>query len=380
MPITQLRGSNQIIDGSVTYVKLSSNFLNSTTWTVSSDNSAVIDGLATPTGANQAATKNYVDSLVDTVLKAPDGFTTVVAGTYPTDYKSTGVVSEGDSFYITDITAGTSVGTATVNVGDLLVATTDNPGNIDTNWIIMESNRDAATETVSGVVELATQVETSAGTDTTKVITPATLAGYIADNYVDKDAGDGMTETATGIFNVIAGDASLNVLADSMAVQVGSSNGTSLETTATGLELATTVVGTRTFNGGAFNVSTGANNLTLTTGGTLTLDGASNSVVLSAQPSTGTDLAIASLKYVNDQIDNYAGGLSTNVFNAQPTVTDGSANVTVSNTIIANTERVYLNGARQTSGVGNAYTVSGSTITFAEPLVNGDVVVVDYEF
>ncbi len=131
---------------------------------------------ADPTVALGAATKQYVDGLIDSGMKSPDGYDTVAAGDYPTDYKGSGSVHEGDTFYITSTANGTAVGGETVNNGDLLVALADAPGNTDSNWAIVESNRDSATETVHGVVELATQAEVDAGTDTTRVITPATLA------------------------------------------------------------------------------------------------------------------------------------------------------------------------------------------------------------
>ena len=131
---------------------------------------------ANPTNNLHAATKQYVDGMVDSNMKSPDGYATVAAADYPTNYKATGSVHEGDTFYITSIANGTLVGTETVNTGDLLVALVDTPGNTTTNWTIVESNRDSATETVQGVVELATQAEVDAGIDAVRVITPATLA------------------------------------------------------------------------------------------------------------------------------------------------------------------------------------------------------------
>ncbi len=129
-----------------------------------------------PTNNLHAATKQYVDSLVDSNMKSPDGFTTNAGGNYPTDYKGTGAVHEGDTFYVINTSNGTVVGSETVNIGDMLVALTDAPGDTDSNWTIVESNRDSATETVPGVIELATQAEVDAGADATRAITPATLA------------------------------------------------------------------------------------------------------------------------------------------------------------------------------------------------------------
>lgn len=66
------------------------------------------------------------------------------------------------------------------------------------------------------------------------------------------------------------------------------------------------------------------------------------------------------------------------VWSEAPAVTNGVATVTLANAALAGTERVYLNGLRQCEGVGNDYTISGTTITFDAALQSGDVVVVDY--
>ena len=374
--VTQLRSNRQLMDNTVSFPKMvQADFLQGTTWTMSSDNTAVLDGLATPTGANQAVIKSYVDGLIDTSMKSPDGYATVAAGDYPTDYKGTGTVAEGDTFYITSVAGGTTVGTQTVNVGDMLVALQDTPGNTDSNWAIIESNRDYATDATAGVIEIATQAEADTGTDYTRAITPSTLAGYVTNAGINKVAGAGMTEDASNNFNVIAADLSLTVNADDMAVNIGNTNGTSLEVSATGLELTQTVTGARTFTGGAFTVDSGAGVVNITSGGTLTLDATADNAVLTAQPTGGTALAVATTQYVDNAV-----GAVTNVYNELPTVTDGSANVTLSNTPTAGTERVYLNGNRQAPGASNDYTISGTTITFSSALQTGDVCLVDYSY
>jgi hypothetical protein len=83
----------------------------------------------------------------------------------------------------------------------LLVALADAPGNFDANWTIVESNREAATETVSGVIELATQAEVDGGVDTTRAITPATLAATTNINHeaVEDIVGSMLTGTQSGI-------------------------------------------------------------------------------------------------------------------------------------------------------------------------------------
>ena len=57
-----------------------------------------------------------------------------------------------------------------------------------------------------------------------------------------------------------------------------------------------------------------------------------------------------------------------------PTVTNGSASVTMANSYTLNRLDVYLNGARMKSGTD--YSVSGTTLTFTENLQTGDIVAI----
>ncbi len=77
----------------------------------------------------------------------------------------------------------TAVGTflgESVQVGDLVIAKLDNPGSTAANWLILQGNVVLATETVDGIVRLATQTEVNDGTEGgAVVVTPATLQGKI---------------------------------------------------------------------------------------------------------------------------------------------------------------------------------------------------------
>lgn len=73
----------------------------------------------------------------------------------------------------------------------------------------------------------------------------------------------------------------------------------------------------------------------------------------------------------------------TEVWSELPTITNGSPTVTLANTPIAGTERVYLDGMRMIAG-GLDYTIVGAVITFNEnlrttPPPQADIVVVDYK-
>jgi hypothetical protein len=373
---TQIRSNTQIIDSSISLPKMAPNFVQNATWVLSSDNSAIITGVSTPVAANDVVNKQYVDGLINTSMKSPDGFITDALGNYPSDYKGTAVVTSGDSFYITSTTNGTSVGTKKVNVGDMLVAVIDAPGNIDSNWLIIESNRNYATDVSAGLIELGTQSEIDSGIDTTRAVTSATLNGYINNKSIIKKAGAGMVEDNLANFNVAAIDSSILVYPDTIGVGVGNSNGTSVEITATGLELAPSITGNRTFSGGLFSVSTGTSLLTLSSTNSINIDAPSDKILLSSQPTGSNPLAVSTTLYV----DNSIAALPTKVFNELPLVTAASANVTIINTPISGTLRVYLNGIRQAPGAGNDYTLTGNTVVFTTTLNSTDVVVLDYEY
>ena len=97
--------------------------------------------------------------------------------TFPTSGSGEGGdIQKGDYWYIS--VAGT-MGDHTVNVGDVLYAKTDDPGSTSSNWFVVESNREQATETEKGVAEIATQAETDAGTDDLRYITPLKLITHL---------------------------------------------------------------------------------------------------------------------------------------------------------------------------------------------------------
>jgi predicted nucleic acid-binding Zn-ribbon protein len=120
--------------------------------------------------------------------------------------------------FVVDVAGDLTIGstTHTVEVGDIVLFTEDAGASVEAT--VFNRNIDAATTDQAGIVELATDAETSAGTSTTHAITPASFAGSqwaadIAQNTVD-----------------IAANASE---IDDLEAFVG--EGTSLDTTATTL-------------------------------------------------------------------------------------------------------------------------------------------------
>ena len=113
-------------------------------------------------------------------------------------------IKVGYTYVVSD--SGTFAGQA-VEAGDMIIAKVDNPGTTAANWQIVNKNIPAivaATETVQGIVELATSAETITGTDATRAVTPAGLKAamqsYIGGYYAT--FGDGSSTSFTITHNL----------------------------------------------------------------------------------------------------------------------------------------------------------------------------------
>lgn len=80
-------------------------------------------------------------------------------------------------------------------------------------------------------------------------------------------------------------------------------------------------------------------------------------------------------------IDALDAQVNSRTYSESLAVTHNSPNLpALSNTPVAGTERVYLNGLRLFRGSGNDYTISGNTITMEYNLKTNDFVQVDFEY
>jgi hypothetical protein len=79
----------------------------------------------------------------------------------------------GDLYIFSSAGTATNFGSPVIEVGDFIIYN-------GSTWDVIQKNIDlqTATETSTGLVELATQDEADAGTDSSRVITPVTLNGY----------------------------------------------------------------------------------------------------------------------------------------------------------------------------------------------------------
>lgn len=154
--------SIRIKDGGVTFAKLATS-----AWTDS------ITGNSSVKLTTENAVKTYVDATVAGLGNLEGGFAAGSATEFPT---AVGGTKKGDYWYVT---SDGTVNGAILKVGDVLIANKDNPNvNTTTDWVILQTNVDQATETVPGIAEIATQAETNTGTDDTKIVTPLKLKTF----------------------------------------------------------------------------------------------------------------------------------------------------------------------------------------------------------
>lgn len=133
------------------------------------------------------AIKNYIDTSIGALGNLEGGWD-ASTGSFPVGSSPVSGTKKGDYWYVT--VAGTVDGEA-FNVGDVIIANKDAASTTSkVDWIRLEVNRDQATTSTLGLVTIATQTEVNTGTDSQKVVTPATLSGRTA------------TETRTGIAEI----------------------------------------------------------------------------------------------------------------------------------------------------------------------------------
>jgi hypothetical protein len=107
-------------------------------------------------------------------------------------------------YYVVTV-AGPFFGT-TLEVGDSLFANIDTPVTL-ADWTVVQGNTIPASETVAGVIAIATQAETNTGTNDTKAITPLKLknADFLPHKYTSPSTtvGGGTPVTITHNLNTL---------------------------------------------------------------------------------------------------------------------------------------------------------------------------------
>lgn len=303
-----------------------------------------ITSLADPTASTDAATKAYVDGLIQGFdWKQSVRVATTTAGTLATSFAAgqsvDGVVlGTGDRILVKNQANGAENGIYTVNA---------------TGTPTRAADADTSADMTAGVTvfisEGTTQGNSAWSITTDDAITlgttPITFTQVAGGSLYT--AGAGLTLTGS-TFDVAAADTSLTVNADSLQVQLGDAS----------LEV---VNGVRVKQGtaGQVYIANSSGVLTPTTlSGDVATVGGTGAVTLS------TGIVRAANYVVRETPSGLVNGSNTAYTLAAAPVTG--------------TEQVYLNGILQDPGAGNDYTISSATITFASAPATGDKIRVTY--
>jgi len=122
---------------------------------------------------SQQSVKAYVDTQI-----AGLGSSMVFLGSYDANTTDPTDGDIGGTYVVT--VAGTGVASfwsTALEIGDVIIQE-NATATTEADWVVVSRDVVPASETVAGVVELATQAEVDTGTDTTRVVTPDTLSNY----------------------------------------------------------------------------------------------------------------------------------------------------------------------------------------------------------
>jgi hypothetical protein len=173
-------GDNQVTLGKLAQIANNTVIGNTSGGTANPSEVTIVTDLASASSttlATSSSIKTYIDNIIGGLGNLEGGWDVAVWFSFPqATFPAT--IKKGDYWYAT--TAGViNTNTFTqvkINIGDVFIAKIDNAQSItEADWIVLETNRDQATETVLGVAAIATQIETDAGTNDQKFVTPFKL-------------------------------------------------------------------------------------------------------------------------------------------------------------------------------------------------------------
>lgn len=176
--------------------------------------------------ATKLATQQSIKAYVDTV--AVGGVT--YKGGYDASGDPNSSAFQGDMYTVT--VAGTGAASYWSNqleIGDVIIAETDNPAS-ESDWSVVQVNVIAATTSVVGVVRLANTTETTNGTDDSIAVTPDGLA----DANHSFNGTVSMAQTLDVEGQVSAGNAAVGTvssLANDVVISASSHSGMTVKTT-----------------------------------------------------------------------------------------------------------------------------------------------------
>ena len=358
MAQTQINGETQIRTGSITSDRLKSGTVADdrlATSYVKADGSRAFTGaqsmgsnkltnVADPTTAQDAATKSYVDGLIQGFdWKQSVRAASTTAGTLSTAFADGSVLdgvtlATGDRILVKNQSNGAENGIYTVNA---------------TGAPTRANDADASADVTAGLTFFISE-GTTQGNSSWSLTTDDTIAlGTTALTFTQVaggslySAGAGLTLNGSA-FDVVAADTSLTVNADNLQVRI---NDASLEVSN----------GLRVKQGGAGQVYIANASGVLTP---TTLSGDVASVTGAGAVTLATGIVRASNYVVRETPSGLVNGTNTAF--------------TLASTPVTGTEQVFLNGLLLDPGAGNDYTISSASITFLSAPTTGDKVRVTY--
>lgn len=358
MAQTQIHGGTQIRSASITSDRLAAGTVADDRLSISyikADGTRAFTGnislgdnritsLADPAASTDAATKAYVDGLIQGFdWKQSVKVSTTAPGTLSTSFADGSVIDgttlvTGDRILIKNQTNGTENGIYVVNATGAPTRAEDANASSDvTGGLTVFISQG----TVNGNSSWSLTTDDSISLGTTPLIFTQVAGGSLY------SAGNGLTLVGSA-FNVVAADTSLTVSADSVQVRLGDAS----------LEVSN---GLRVTHGTAGQVYIANSSGVLTPA---TLSGDVGSVSSSGVVALATEIMRTSNYVVRETPTGLING--------------SNASYTLAAAPVGGTEQVYLNGILQDPGVGNDYTISGGSITFLSPPLAGDKIRVTY--
>jgi len=370
MSVTRLNGLAQIMNLTIDKVKLVLNFLGGADWNITNGNEdATITGLKDPVNPSDAVTKAYADAIGS---NRDDKESVRLATVAALDAYTAAGSGEGKTLTADAVGVLTIDGVA-VALGDRVLVKDEAASNIDhglytvtvlgdgaTAWELTRStDADEDAEFTNGLTVYVGE-GTQAGSNWT-AITPDDIVVDTTAVQFGQTSGGGLYTAGNGL-TLTGSDFSVNVDNSTVEITADILNVKDLGITSAKLADNSVTVSKIDFGTGATQVSAGD----IGFDGTNTYQGAATNVM-------------DALEELEASVPSFI-----QVMNEIPTVTNGSAAVSLANTPIANTQAVFLNGMRQVPGAGNDYTIVGGNITFAATLKTNpgfeDVVLVDYQY
>lgn len=356
MTTTQIRGTTQIMAGTITNTEIAAaaaiatskladaaNFILRTGATAFTADQSMggfkLVNLALPTAGTDAANKNYVDTVVNGLdWKASVRAATTAAGTLGSSFANGQVIDgvtlvTGDRLLIKNQAAGQENGIYTVNASGTPTRALD---------------ADTSAEVSAGMATFVSEGTTNSNTQWSQTADdPLTLG------------------TSPLVFSQIGGSTSytaslgIQVVGNDIRPVYGASSNTICQGNDARLSDARTPIGTA-LNAGQLYVGSATN-----LAAAVTLSGDVSSVSNTGAVTLNAATVMKPGNYVTRETPSGA-------------VNGSNTTYTLANTPVAGTEHLYLNGILQEPGAGNDYTISGGTITYLVAPITGDKIRVSY--